>query len=398
MPKAKAAARRVSVSRTTAKRKAAPKPTRQALQDRTNLPDGHDTEEVDEFEEGDAPAKPQAKRAKTTATRKTVKEDKEDAPVGGAKKSARGRPPKRVISPEPMMTIPETQQDPEPIEEDIEQSIEMDPENMEIAKEPTPKQLSRYAQRAPSVPLQPLPPRPSARAASAQPVFPPIRSRSGSVNAAERRGGDPELRRQLNDLTKRHENLQLKYENLQEIGQTSAETNFERLKRASDQKAKDANELIAALRKEVAELRKTSTHVSSETTALQKQVTTLTATNEKISVERNDLKEKLQLSQNSVKALEAKLQAARQQISNAAQEAKAQEAKKTNAGSLTASDAQKEMKMKENLYADLTGLLISSVKRVDGEDVYNCIQTGRNGSEWREVSRANARTKLTFTV
>lgn len=39
-------------------------------------------------------------------------------------------------------------------------------------------------------------------------------------------------------------------------------------------------------------------------------------------------------------------------------------------------------KMKENLYSDLSGLVITSVKRDGPEDVYNCIQTGRNGSTY----------------
>lgn len=39
------------------------------------------------------------------------------------------------------------------------------------------------------------------------------------------------------------------------------------------------------------------------------------------------------------------------------------------------------LKLKEDLYCDLTGLMIHGVKRVDGEDVFDCIQTGKNGSE-----------------
>lgn len=41
-------------------------------------------------------------------------------------------------------------------------------------------------------------------------------------------------------------------------------------------------------------------------------------------------------------------------------------------------------KMKENLYSDLTGLVVTGVKRDGPEDVYDCIQTGRNGSEYRQ--------------
>ena len=39
------------------------------------------------------------------------------------------------------------------------------------------------------------------------------------------------------------------------------------------------------------------------------------------------------------------------------------------------------LKLKEELYGDLTGLILNGVKRLDGEDIYDCIQTGRNGSE-----------------
>ena len=38
--------------------------------------------------------------------------------------------------------------------------------------------------------------------------------------------------------------------------------------------------------------------------------------------------------------------------------------------------------LKEELYSDLTGLIIRGVKREDGEDIYDCIQTGRNGSKF----------------
>ncbi|KAI5366298.1 Putative monopolin complex subunit Csm1/Pcs1, csm1/Pcs1 domain superfamily [Septoria linicola] len=405
MPKAKAAvARRVSGSKATAtKRKAAPRQPRQALKDRTNLQDGNETEEVDEFDNEEAVAKPMAKRAKTTATRKNTKAAaQDDAPketkTAGAK---RGRGAKRAPSPEPMVTIPETQPDPEYME-DIEQSIEIDADNMDIEKERTPPPTRIYAQRAPSVPTQPLLPRPSARAeplqprlsgraASAQPSYQPVRSRDGSVSAPERRGGDPELRRQLNDITKKYESLHLKYENLEEIGKTSAESNFEKLKRASDQKAKDAQELIASLKRELAEVKKSSSSVSSETTGLQKQVTALEASSQRIEAERNELKEKLKLSENEVKSLEAKLNAARQQISNTAQETKMLEAaaKKNSNISVNQSETQKEAKMKENLYADLTGLIISGVKRHECEDIYNCIQTGRNGTLQFHLSVGN---------
>lgn len=36
---------------------------------------------------------------------------------------------------------------------------------------------------------------------------------------------------------------------------------------------------------------------------------------------------------------------------------------------------------KENLYGDLTGLLVCGVKRENDEEVFDCVQTGRNGSK-----------------
>lgn len=37
---------------------------------------------------------------------------------------------------------------------------------------------------------------------------------------------------------------------------------------------------------------------------------------------------------------------------------------------------------KEDLYGDLTGLIVRGLRRGDKEDLFDCIQTGRNGSEW----------------
>ncbi|KAL1838186.1 hypothetical protein VTK73DRAFT_4431 [Phialemonium thermophilum] len=47
------------------------------------------------------------------------------------------------------------------------------------------------------------------------------------------------------------------------------------------------------------------------------------------------------------------------------------------------------MQMKEDLYGDLTGLIVRAVKREGGEDVFDCIQTGRNGTLHFKLSIAN---------
>ena len=44
-------------------------------------------------------------------------------------------------------------------------------------------------------------------------------------------------------------------------------------------------------------------------------------------------------------------------------------------------DAVKVAQLKEDLYGDLTGLIVRGLQRDGDEDIFDCIQTGRNGSE-----------------
>ena len=392
------AMRRNSTTKAPTKRKApAAKQSRQALKDRTNHTEGSDNEDQDNADGADMEhedPKPRAKRARTAAATKkkapahaateagVVDDEAEPAPV--AKKT---RAKKRAPSPEPPHVIPETQQDPEQME-DVSHTIE-EPDEMQPGPAAVARQPNGYSSHQRSTSIQPLQPRATARSVSAQPGRLGPRERSGSVSGTERerRGGDPELRRKLNDMTRKHENLSLKYENLQEVGEKSAKANFDKLKRATDERAKSAADLIASLKKELAEARQTTKVDTSESTALQKQVNNLTASNEKLAAENKELKTKTQTAQsdikaaqNEVKSMEAKLAAARAEVT--AQEAKAKGAAAARNVPVNTSEAQKEAKMKENLYSDLTGLIIRNVKRKDGEDEFDCLQTGRNGSEY----------------
>ncbi len=49
-------------------------------------------------------------------------------------------------------------------------------------------------------------------------------------------------------------------------------------------------------------------------------------------------------------------------------------------GSAEAAQAAQAAQLKEDLYRDLTGLLVLGVERGPEADTYDCIQTGRNGS------------------
>jgi hypothetical protein len=55
-------------------------------------------------------------------------------------------------------------------------------------------------------------------------------------------------------------------------------------------------------------------------------------------------------------------------------------------GSAEAAKVAQAAQLKEDIYSDLTGLIIRSVKRETEEDVFDCIQTGRNGSKWKNFS------------
>lgn len=50
-------------------------------------------------------------------------------------------------------------------------------------------------------------------------------------------------------------------------------------------------------------------------------------------------------------------------------------------GSAEAAQAAQHAQLKEDLYSDLTGLLVRSVDRKAEEDIFDCLQTGRNGSK-----------------
>jgi Tfp pilus assembly protein FimV len=50
-------------------------------------------------------------------------------------------------------------------------------------------------------------------------------------------------------------------------------------------------------------------------------------------------------------------------------------------GSAEAAQAAQAAQLKEDLYSDLTGLIIRSVQRKADEDVFDCIQTARNRSK-----------------
>lgn len=103
-----------------------------------------------------------------------------------------------------------------------------------------------------------------------------------------------------------------------------------------------------------------------------------------------ELSNSLGEAQNENKVLQAKLSGARS-ASTAIESANAKtpgSAMKGNGpgrtimvGSAEAAQAAQVAQMKEDLYRDLTGLLVLGVERGSEVDLFDCIQTGRNGSK-----------------
>lgn len=96
--------------------------------------------------------------------------------------------------------------------------------------------------------------------------------------------------------------------------------------------------------------------------------------------ELKELRNTLSNARNEVKALSAKLAASRTAESHVKAPASA-----FKLGSASSRAAQSEVahiaQVKEGLYRDLTDLIVYHVTPGEDEDVFDCVQTGRNGSE-----------------
>lgn len=149
-----------------------------------------------------------------------------------------------------------------------------------------------------------------------------------------------------------------------------------------------ANELITSLRAEL----KAQSLLASEASSLRSELSTQTSAATTSASEKKTLQNALTEANNEVKALQIKLAATRSSstaihsIDNVrvpGSVAKPTAQRTLLVGSAEAAKEAQKRVLKEELYSDLTGLIVRDVKRKEekGEEVYDCIQTGRNGSE-----------------
>ncbi|KAF5845538.1 hypothetical protein GGP41_003077 [Bipolaris sorokiniana] len=363
-------------------KKATTKAGRKALVEEDDA-NGSDSEEAADVEE-EEPA-PQAKPTKRGRPAKKVQEEEkreeESVPAPAkrgrkavvkegleketkSKTTAKSRGTKRALESEPepeQMTIPETQPELDTETMDISESIEIEeiPESM------------------------PPPVRPSARRAHAQPNSRARRTsagvrRTGSVSDSER---DPIMRRKLGELTKKLDAMTAKYEALKEAASSGKESNFDQLKKRTDQIAKDQDAVIKSLKQQVSDTQSRTADLAS----LKKELAAASKESARLAAENKKLAESLTATQNENKTLSSKLAAARSSstIQPDVKTVPGSAVKPRTTGVVLPGtvEAAKEAtlaRQKVDLYSDLTNLVVLSVKKSDeGDDVYDCLQTGR---------------------
>ncbi|KAG8531527.1 uncharacterized protein KY384_003156 [Bacidia gigantensis] len=143
----------------------------------------------------------------------------------------------------------------------------------------------------------------NAQGAPRQRKIAPTRRRAGSASETDRTVGDPTLRRRLGEMTRKFENLDLKYRNLREVGLKEAEINYDKLRKQSEVNAQAANDLIASMKKEIA-MQKA---IVKESQSFQSQVQIREADLTQTRALADQLSKSLAEAQNENKALQAKL-------------------------------------------------------------------------------------------
>ncbi|KAJ5681694.1 Monopolin complex subunit Csm1/Pcs1 [Penicillium maclennaniae] len=206
-------------------------------------------------------------------------------------------------------------------------------------------------------------------------------------------GVDPDLRRRIGDLTKKHDGLESKYRNLREIGIVEANANMEKLRRQCESITAASNELVASLRTELEAQRA----LGQQSRSLQKQLKDRDVEMAQIKTEAEEARSQLAATQAEAKALQTKLAAARSTAASLESVAKVPGSamkvgvnRATAAVSAEAAQAAQLALLKEELYTDLTGLIIRDVKNRETDHLYDCIQTGVNGSEYLSLYYTNS--------
>ena len=281
-----------------------------------------------------------------------------------ATKRAPRKKPAPEPTPEPEFAEPEAES--LSIQEQIPSPVNLQ-SNFAPKRAPAPKPVKRTADSSSEEP-------PTKRA---RPAAQPFR-RAASVLSDT--SADPTLRRKLGDITRKFEALDNKYRQLKETGLDEAAANVDKLRRQCTAMSEASDHLVSTLKSQLSQqtalaqnadrVQKQSVHQKSKAQEMELEIAKLRKQNE-------DLSKTLNEAQGEIKSLNTKLVAARATPPAPAAAVKKPETKKVVAGT----ENEKSLQLKIDLYGDLTGLIVRSVKQTDAGDTYDCIQTGRNGSK-----------------
>jgi hypothetical protein len=357
-----------SATKTTKKR------GRPALKDRTNVREASDSEDdlndaprkeidetmisVDDLENSVVVAPQKAKKAAAKVTKvKKVMEPETEAPVKRTKTDAPKSRKRKAVA-EPEEEIQETQED--VVIDDADEAVE----------EPTPKPVVRKGSFS------------QQNASRTRQQILAGRYRAGSASDTERTS-DPMLRRKVGDLTKKLESLDLKYRTLREVGIVEAEANFDKYRKQTEKTQEASKKLIEGLKKEVEEqnaevkqsraLKKKLEEQDDEIAELKKKLAQMDKSLTNAQAENKTLTTKLAASRTAATSV--------QSINAKAPGSAVKPAAVRMMGSEEVAASVRIARLKEDMYSDLTGLIIRGIKNDGGDETYDCIQTGRNGSK-----------------
>lgn len=143
--------------------------------------------------------------------------------------------------------------------------------------------------------------------------------------------------------------------------------------------------LVAGLKEELAKQTKLAQGTKNLQTQLEKKEKRATQLEDEL----EGVTTSLNKAQNEIKALQAKLTVSRNAAANAENARPGPGARNGTSSRLVANgnvESVQIAQLKEDLYSDLTGLIIRDVKKRESDHLYDCIQTGLNGSKYHNVS------------
>ncbi|PFH55475.1 hypothetical protein XA68_18200 [Ophiocordyceps unilateralis] len=186
---------------------------------------------------------------------------------------------------------------------------------------------------------------------------------------------DMPTRRRLGELSKRHANLKTRHRELREVGVIFAEQNFNRLKKQAEGNISVSNRLILQLKEDLA----AQTALAEQGQSFQQQLELSEASAQRLRVAVDKLTADLTAARQEISTLSARLTASRGAQSSAKEPmCAAQSNVAVDEGGMA--EIIHIAQAKEDLYGDLTGLIVRNLSQVGDEDTFDCIQTGRNGT------------------